>query len=797
MHRSRGAAVEVAQGALGCAACTGAGLAGALQWAARGAKAPVAVPCIGLTLTVGAPAFGMALAIVCVTTADDRRQNRARSLARWYVWRGVPHALAAAAAAAWADVERVAEECNTDLHAAALRAAAVYHVPWPLEHLALVYAVERLQEARHVELVAVAHARRRSARRALHAWRAEACDVQASRQLALQRAQASRQQACLRMCLAAWRQAAADARLRAARVAAEQQQAAAAEAEAAAAAAPAVPPAEAAPPAEPLSGNAGVSSAGPSDSAADAAAPSVAAPTEGTVDAESPSAAPKSPRSPGARGTKRSERPCKPKKKKMQKKNRAGDAAPGAGDTERPQTRAQREAAAKEKAALAALAALRRKAEAARATAREAAKVAQEAAAAAEQAERAARSSRGAAARATGRGAEAGAKIASLSAAALAATTPPRRPTSAGRTEARATRPHRPAIIEAAAPNAAAQPLAGASLDASPARRPTSAGRTTACAEPSARMALNFARPFGQGGGDHASQAEELPPGLRLPHALGGASVADALPGWSNTTWQHCAFNALLSGFAAVHEFRDGLEALPESEKGADEVLAALVAALRVYRSFAGTPARYRKRIDLLDLRSALKEKLPLRDQSKDISGYYGVEEVLQEGVGLSQVPLAGLLAGRSVQACLEDPEPSCGCAVCEVAVKFEGQSSDEALAAAMAVPESLELAAANSRSAAAIRCKYRLAALLLHRGEHEVALVRHGAYWCLANDDDVCAAGSSFEGACQMAAKGCWTPALTLYAAQPPDGADRAGTGGPWDDGGLSRGGAAERVPG
>lgn len=104
---------------------------------------------------------------------------------------------------------------------------------------------------------------------------------------------------------------------------------------------------------------------------------------------------------------------------------------------------------------------------------------------------------------------------------------------------------------------------------------------------------------------------------------------------------------------------------------------------------------------------------------------------------------------------------------------------------------QEVDLRAATRGSAPAATCRYRLAALLLHRGVHWVALVRHGVFWCLADDASVSPAGTSFASACQVAASGLWSPSVALYAAQPRDGAACAGAGGPWDPMGLCAGGA------
>ena len=108
---------------------------------------------------------------------------------------------------------------------------------------------------------------------------------------------------------------------------------------------------------------------------------------------------------------------------------------------------------------------------------------------------------------------------------------------------------------------------------------------------------------------------------------------------------------------------------------------------------------------------------------------------------------------------------------------------------------QDITLRATAHGSAASAACHYRLAALLLYRGDHWVALVRHGGHWYLANDASVEAAGASFAGACQKACQtGLWAPGLALYAAQPRDAGACDGAGGPWrDQTGLKFGGEGD----
>ena len=107
---------------------------------------------------------------------------------------------------------------------------------------------------------------------------------------------------------------------------------------------------------------------------------------------------------------------------------------------------------------------------------------------------------------------------------------------------------------------------------------------------------------------------------------------------------------------------------------------------------------------------------------------------------------------------------------------------------------QEITLRATAHGSAAGAACPYRLAALLLYRGQHWVALVRHGAHWYLANDASVQPAGASFASACQEACRtGLWAPGLALYAARPRDAAACAGAGGPWDPMGLELSSAFE----
>ena len=111
---------------------------------------------------------------------------------------------------------------------------------------------------------------------------------------------------------------------------------------------------------------------------------------------------------------------------------------------------------------------------------------------------------------------------------------------------------------------------------------------------------------------------------------------------------------------------------------------------------------------------------------------------------------------------------------------------------------QEVTLRAAAHGSAAGAACRYLLAALLMYRGEHWVALVRHGGHWYLANDATVKSAGASFASACQEACKtGLWAPGLALYAARPRDAAACAGAGGPWDPIGRKVGGACEAASG
>ena len=66
---------------------------------------------------------------------------------RNYVWVGIPHKLATAAAAAWATADQATALCNMDLHSCAAACAAVFHAPFPLQHLELQLRVVRLQAA--------------------------------------------------------------------------------------------------------------------------------------------------------------------------------------------------------------------------------------------------------------------------------------------------------------------------------------------------------------------------------------------------------------------------------------------------------------------------------------------------------------------------------------------------------------------------------------------------------------------------------------------------------------------------
>ena len=150
-------------------------------------------------------------------------------------------------------------------------------------------------------------------------------------------------------------------------------------------------------------------------------------------------------------------------------------------------------------------------------------------------------------------------------------------------------------------------------------------------------------------------------------------------------------------------------------------------------------------------------------------------------------------------------PPPECICICrwpartpCRRAAAHAGQQSSTICAVPMMTwlmelpmhMQAMVLRAAARGSASATQ--YRFAALLLHRGVHCVALVRHGSHYYLSDDDRVSCAGASYKVACEaVAATGRWTPCLALYAAQPRGGATCAGAGGPWDPLGLSHGGA------
>lgn len=93
---------------------------------------------------------------------------------RGFVWVGIPHSLATAAAAAWADVDRAMEHSTIDLHGCAAACAAAFHAPLPLQHLELEFRVVRLQAAWRGSL---ARAQQRQARSSARKAAAVCCSA--------------------------------------------------------------------------------------------------------------------------------------------------------------------------------------------------------------------------------------------------------------------------------------------------------------------------------------------------------------------------------------------------------------------------------------------------------------------------------------------------------------------------------------------------------------------------------------------------------------------------------------------